>query len=72
MAMHSSSAKELAALGVNIEITPNTGYHSDAVKDIINIVVANDRHITIHAKDYNSLVLAEMAKIGGGNLTIKI
>lgn len=72
MAMHSSNAKELAKLGVNMEITPNTGYHSDTVKEIIKIIVANDKKITIHAKEYNSSTLTDMAKIGGGNLTIKI
>ena len=72
MGISSTSTKELAKLGANIEITGNCGHSSTSVKDIIKIVVAKGKHITVSAEKYSSTSLKEMVKLGGNNITIKI
>lgn len=70
--MNSSSAKEVATLGANIEITPDASFNSSSVKEIIKIVVSKGKHITVHSSKYNSSSVKEMVKLGGDQITIKI
>ena len=72
MTISSDSAKELARLGVDLEISSDSGYSSDSVKDIIRIVVADGRRITVHAGKYSSDSLKEMARIGKEHICIRI
>jgi hypothetical protein len=72
MSITSVSAKELAKLGANLEITADADFTSPSVKEIVKIVVSKGKHITVHAGPYTSPSLKEMVKIGGDNITIAI
>lgn len=70
MNVSSLNVKEIAKLGIDIEITEKGGYSSLNVKEIIKIIVKNKKHITIHTSSYSSLNLKEFAKLGKDYITI--
>ena len=72
MGITSASAKEIAKIGANIEITAESGYTSASVKEILKISVSRGAHVTVHAASYTSASLKEFASIGKGKVTIKI
>lgn len=72
MGITSTSAKEIAKIGANIEITAESGYTSASAKEIIRIAVSRGNHVTIHAASYTSTSLKEFASIGKDKVTIKI
>lgn len=72
MSITSHSAKELAQLGVNLEITDGSGFTSHSVKEIIQIATAKGNHVTVHAGAFTPQTLKEMALIGKANITIRI
>lgn len=72
MAMMSSSAKELAALGADIVITEDAKYMASSVKEIIQAAARAGSHVTVHAGNYMASSLKEMVRAGNGNVTIVI
>ncbi|WP_312485607.1 hypothetical protein [Massilia timonae] len=72
MAMMSSSAKELAAMGADIVITADAGYMTSSVKEIIQVAARAGGHVTVHAGKYMTSSLKEMIRAGNGNVTIVI
>lgn len=72
MGISSDSAKDIARIGANIEITPASNFSSDSVKDIVRIAITKNIHVTIHASKYSSDSLKDMAKIGKEKVTIVI
>ena len=70
MSVSSLHVKEIAKLGIDIELTEGGGYSSLHVKEIIKITVQTQKKITIHAGSYSSLHLKEFVKLGNGNVTI--
>lgn len=72
MGISSDSAKDIARIGANLEITSESGFSSDSAKDIIRIACAKGLHVKVHASKYSSDSLKEMARIGKENVTIVI
>lgn len=72
MSILSSSAENLARLGVNLEITSKAGYLSSTVEQIVKIAVGKGAHVTVHADGFLSSTLENIARIGGKNVTIVI
>lgn len=72
MSISSASAKELAKLGVDLEITQNAGYSSASVKDIIKIAIKTGAKVKVHAGSYSSASLKDMAKLSRECVSIKI
>lgn len=70
MAIGSVTAKELAKLGVNLEI--RNGLGSTTIKEIVKIATKNNQKISVSSKCIGSVTAKEIAKIGGDNLTIII
>ncbi len=71
MPMTSNSAKEIAR-HCNIEITAESNYTSDSVKEIVRIAVENGHTARVHAARYTSDSLKVIAAIGGANVTIVV
>jgi hypothetical protein len=72
MAISSSSAMELAAIGANIIITPKNKYPSDDVKEIIKIALSRDKTVTIYAGSYTLASLKDFVRLGKDKVTIAI
>ena len=72
MSISADSAKAIARLGVNMELTENSKYSSDSVKAIVQIVKEEGAHITVHAGDLSSDSLKAIARIGKSHITIAI
>lgn len=72
MGISSDSAKDIARIGANIEITSTSNFSSDTVKDIIRIATTKGIHVTIHASKYSSDSLKDMARIGKEKITIVV
>ena len=70
MSISSSSAKDLAKLGANLTVTPESQYSSSSVKELIKIVTKLGKNITVHAGTYSSSSLKDFVKLGNGNITI--
>ncbi|MCD4757356.1 MAG: hypothetical protein K8R39_03750 [Arcobacteraceae bacterium] len=70
MSLGSTTAKELAKLGVNLEIRDGLG--STTIKELVRIVKSQGRHISVSSRCIGSTTAKEIAKIGGENLTIII
>ena len=72
MALLASQTEQLARLGANLEITPNTSYLASQIEHIIIRVKGHDAHIKIHAGNYLSSQLEQFVRIGGSKVTIVI
>lgn len=72
MPISSESAKEIARIGVDMELTASCGYSSDSVKEIVEIVKNNGKHIVVHAGSLSSDSLKDIARMGGAHVTIAI
>jgi hypothetical protein len=72
MGISSESAKDIARIGSNIEITSESKFSSDSVKNIIRIAAPQGLHVKVHASNYSSDSLKDMARIGKENVTIVI
>ena len=70
MSLNSITVKELANIGVNLEI--RDGLNSITIKEIVRIVSSKGNHIKVSSKCINSITAKEIARIGGANLTIII
>lgn len=72
MSISSASAKDLASLGANLIITPESKYSSGSVKEIIKIAITNGSSVTVYAGSYSSGSLKDFVKLGKGNVTIAL
>ena len=72
MTVSSDSARKLASLGGNLEITSGSKFSSASVEALVKIVVSNDGHIKIHASNFSSASLQKFVELGGANVTICI
>ncbi len=65
-----TNIKELGKLGINIELSKESGLSSINVKEIIKIVVENNKQIAIHAGPHSTTSLKEFIKLGNENVTL--
>ncbi len=72
MPITSNTAKDLVRLGANIEITTDANYTSVTVKEIVRIASSKESHVLVHAGNYTSDTLKDIAIIGRKSVTIKI
>lgn len=70
MSIGALTLKELAALGVNLEIDGN--YGALTLKEVVSIVVKKGGHVTINGQNLGALTLKELAALGGKNITLKV
>lgn len=72
MSTSAITAKELANLGVGLEITKEANFSAITLKEIAHICERKGTRLTVHAGGYSAITLKEVASIGKGLVTIKI
>ncbi|WP_343725519.1 hypothetical protein [Herbaspirillum huttiense] len=63
--------ENLARLGANIEIGPNSGYLPETLEKIVRLASSREAHVVISAQGLLPETLEKLARIGRKNLTIK-
>ncbi|SDK33045.1 hypothetical protein SAMN05192566_0921 [Methylophilus rhizosphaerae] len=72
MTFLSSQVQQIARIGANLELSPESNYLSSQVEQIIRIVKSREGHIRVHAGNYTSSQLEQFARIGGASVTIVV
>lgn len=70
MSVLPQTMENLAAIGVNIDITDNS-FVPQTLENLVAMVRSKGSHITINAAGYIPATLERLAMIGGSNLTLR-
>ena len=60
----------IVASGGNVELNDDR-YSVDVIKSLLTTAATTGAQVTIHASAYPTDVLLDLARLGGGNLTVK-
>jgi hypothetical protein len=71
MAYSVDTLKELAILGVNLELIEGS-YSADSLKDLARLVASREAMLTIHVKGLSAGSLKEIAIIGRKHITFRL
>ena len=72
MALLPQTIENLARLGANIEIEPDTRLLPQTLENIVRICVGSGGHVTISAKGKLPQMLENLVRIGKNNVTIRV